>query len=168
MPHRRHALQPPVTLSGPERSAASAIDWACARSSVRPSDIGSISPAASTLQRKRPASAPVSRITALAPFLGSTMRWALGLTCLHANTTAAPRGACFRGSDKFDATDASRSCRFNRCSARSITIVSRSPLCAATVIYSERNEFSFKLRVNAATFSVNCRIARNRTRTRMP
>jgi phosphoenolpyruvate phosphomutase-like protein len=91
------------------------------------------------------------------------MRWALGLTCLHANTTAAPRGACFRGSDKFDATDANRSCRFNRCSARSITIVSRSPLCAATVIYSERNEFSFKLRVNAATFSVNCRIARNRT-----
>ena len=32
---------------------------------------------------------------------------------------------------------------------------------AATVIYSERNEFSFKLRVNAATFSVNCRIAQN-------
>ena len=122
MPHRRHALQPPVTLSGPERSAASAIDWACARSSVRPSDIGSISPAASTLQRKRPASAPVSRITALAPFLGSTMRWALGLTFVQVNITAASRGAGFRGGG---IVDADRSCRFNRCSARSITIVPR-------------------------------------------
>jgi hypothetical protein len=156
MPQRWHALQPPLTqLSVPERRAASAIDWACARSWVRPSDIGSISPAASTLHRKRPVSAaPVFRMTALAPFLGSTMRWALGLTFVQVNTTEASRGAGLR-SDGI--VDADRSCLFNRCSARSITIVSRSPVCAPTAIYSERDKFFLKLRVNPTTFSVNRR-----------
>jgi hypothetical protein len=59
--------------------AASAIDWARARSSVRPSDTGYISSPARTLQRKRPASARVSRMTARAPIFGSTVSWALAL-----------------------------------------------------------------------------------------
>jgi hypothetical protein len=46
------------------RRAASASDCANAKSSVRPSNTGSISPAARALQRKRPALAPVSRCPA--------------------------------------------------------------------------------------------------------
>jgi hypothetical protein len=84
-------------------------------------------------------------MTARAPFLGSTMRWALGLTFVQVNATEASRGAGLR-SDGI--VDADRSCLFNRCSARLITIVSRSPVCAATVIYSERDKFFFKLSVN--------------------
>jgi hypothetical protein len=85
------------------------------------------------------------------------MRWALGLTFLQVNTTAVLRAAALRDPGAGGAADADRSCLFNRCSARSITIVSRSPVCAATVIYSERDKFFLKLRVNPTTFSVNRR-----------
>jgi hypothetical protein len=72
-------------------------------------------------------------MTARAPFLGSTIRWALGLTLLQVNTTTAS-----------DEARADLSCRVSRYSVRSTTIALSPPSPAADV-YSENLEFSFKL-----------------------
>jgi hypothetical protein len=58
-------------------------------------------------------------MTARAPFLGSTISQALGLTFLHVNTTTASREASLHGAG---IVDADRSCRINRNSIVLITI----------------------------------------------
>src|SRR5690348_2264798 len=52
---------------------------------------GRVSPSCAGAQR--PASEPVSRMTARAPFLGSTISLALGVTDLHVNTAPKSRTA---------------------------------------------------------------------------
>jgi hypothetical protein len=86
------------------------------------------------------------------------MRWALGLALHQVNMTAGARGAALHGVGS--AADTDRSCLFNRCSARSITISLVSRRCwlsLTTDTYSERDKFFLKLRVNPAIFSVNFR-----------
>src|SRR5215471_10671978 len=99
-------------------------------------------------------------MTARAPLLGSTIIWALGLTFLHTNktTTSAMVGLGLRRPRVVDPADADRTCRLSRYSVVSITVsfLTRSLRYDPAIrIYSERDKLFLKLRVNAATFSVN-------------
>jgi hypothetical protein len=102
-------------------------------------------------------------MTARAPFLGSTINFAVRLTFLHVNTTAVSgdmnlglHGAGIVGAD------ADRSCRISRYPIRSITVPRSARCCTIPVprIYSARDKFFLKWKVNRQIFSVNCRSAR--------
>jgi hypothetical protein len=75
-------------------------------------------------------------MTARAPFLGSTISQALGLTFLHVNTTTASREASLHGAG---IVDADRSCRINRNSIVLITIGPRFGLPAETLTAKQTN-----------------------------
>ena len=103
-------------------------------------------------------------MTARAPLLGSTISLALGLTVLHVNTAPMSRleKSGLQHPRIVGAADADRSCRISRYPIGSITVPRSARCCTIPVprVYSARDKFFLKWKVNRQIFSVNCRSAR--------